>query len=231
MAAPICKRACVTYKLSEGNSMIYYYVYLNSTKVDSLFSQLQGEVVTEKKERSEKGLKGTGKLGLEIGSILAKLGIGKGTGEAEVGSNYSKILEVSLTLSMENKANLLHEHYTKDRLAQVIDLNTVSEITLTDIIRSSSVQIFSGGFNYNEFPEKEVDELWSERRKDSSKLPLVKIPVFRKYFAMDQALNAWTSEDYFSTASLCQCLMTKKGILASPIAIWWHDLANDDGDG
>lgn len=210
--------------------MINYYVYLNPTKVDSLFSQLQGEVVTEKKERSEKGLKGTGKLGIELGSILAKLGIGKGTGEAEVGSNYSRILEVSSTLSIENKANLLHEHYTTDRHAQIIDLNTVSETALMDIIRSSSVQIFIGGFSYSEFPKKETDELWSERRQKNSKLPLVKIPVFRKCFAMDQALNAWTSEDYFSTAALCQCLMTKKGILASPIALWWHDLANDDSD-
>ena len=201
--------------------MIYYYVYLNPVKVDSLYSQLQGEVVIEKKERSEKGLKGTGKLGLEFGSILAMLGIGKGTGEAEVGSNYSKILEVSSTLSTENKANLMHEYYTKDRSVKVTNLDSAPEAALANIFRENSVQILVGGFSYNEFPMKDTDELWSEKRLKDSVHPLVKIPVFRKYFSMDQALNAWTSEDYFSTGALCQCLMTANGVLASPIALWW----------
>ncbi|HVF55736.1 MAG TPA: hypothetical protein VM934_06275 [Pyrinomonadaceae bacterium] len=208
--------------------MVNYYVYLNPTKVDSLFSQLKGEVVTEKKERSERGLEGTGKLGLEIGSILAMIGIGKGTGEVEVGSNYSKILEVSSTLSPENKANLLHEYYIKQRRVKAIALTSVTETSLTNSIESSSIQIITGGFSYHEFPKKDTDELWSERKQKDSKLPLVKIPVFREHLSKDQALNAWTDEDYFPIVALCQCLLTKKGILASPITIWWPDMTEGE---
>lgn len=97
------------------------YVYLNGGKVDSLFAQLNGNVINEKKEIVQKGVKGLGKLGVEIGGILAKLGLAKGTAEAELSSDYSKILEITTTLSVENKLDVLQEYSrSHGQLADVV---------------------------------------------------------------------------------------------------------------
>jgi hypothetical protein len=86
------------------------YMYVNPGKIESLFAQLNGRVVTERKEIVEKGVKGAGKLGVEVGGILAKLGLAKGVAEGELGADYSKILEITTSLSLDNKLDVLEEY-------------------------------------------------------------------------------------------------------------------------
>src|ERR1044072_7098690 len=96
--------------------------YINQTKVESFFSQIKGHLVNERKEKTEKGIKGAGKLGFEIGSILAKLGIGAGKSEGEVSSNYAKATETSSSLSTSNMFESIIAYHQERKSIAYIDL-------------------------------------------------------------------------------------------------------------
>lgn len=125
---------------------MYDYSYLNPVKVESLFAQLNGHVINERKERTEKGVKGVGKLGVEIGSTLAKLGLAKGTAEGKLSSDYSKILEITTTLSLENKLNVVQTYNDNYHRIARVDLSSVDYSELSSSIRASDFQILRGVF-------------------------------------------------------------------------------------
>jgi hypothetical protein len=56
-----------------------------------------------RKETTSRGAGGTGRVGIELGGILAALGLVKATAGAEVRTDYEKILEITSSLSTENR--------------------------------------------------------------------------------------------------------------------------------
>ena len=100
---------CASTPSSGGrfDSELLDYWYRNDQKVESLFAQLNGRIETERKETVSKGSERSGKLGIEIGSILAFLGLGKANAEASLQISHDKILEITSALSIENKAAVL----------------------------------------------------------------------------------------------------------------------------
>jgi hypothetical protein len=87
----------------EETDQITYFWYFNQEKIDSLLSQLNGRLETERTEETSKGLDGKVSASAEVGGILAALGIGKLTAAGEKSKTASKVLSVTATLSPANK--------------------------------------------------------------------------------------------------------------------------------
>jgi hypothetical protein len=123
------------------------YCYINPVRVDSFFSQLNGSLIKEQKERAQKGLKGTGKMALEFGSILAKLGLGKAGGEAQVSSDYAKISETISALSVANRIDFVLEfHDTRKSLAVIKLEEHVDTYAVQSLLAGVDLAIFQGEF-------------------------------------------------------------------------------------
>jgi len=140
------------------------YAYLNPIKVESLFAQLNGHIVNERKERTEKGIKGSGKFGIELGNILATLGLAKATTDGELSSDYSKILEITTTLSIENKLDVFQAYVNKHRQIANIDSSLSKHSEICASIRSTDFQTIKGVFDLsiNNLTNAQVDRLVAE---------------------------------------------------------------------
>lgn len=225
---------------------IYEYCYLNASKIDSFSSQLNGYIIEEKKERTQKGVKGVGKLGVKIGSILAMLGLAEATAKGELSSDYSKILEVTTTLSFENKLSLFKMYCDREQQIAEINLSSTDYPNLSQKIASSEFQILTDFFNlyldklpiekarevllealdYEKSKEKvkpkyKSAELLSQTMHADIKQPLVRVPFFLKFLLPNQVFILRTHRNRNLPLSVfAKCIVESKFILANPIAIW-----------
>ena len=127
-------------------SIMHSFIYLNRAKVESFFAQLNGYVIKEQKEQRTKGITGTGRVGAELGSILAKLGLAKGSAELELATDYSKMLEITTTLSIENKLFVLLAHLKNQKKVTEIDISPWSDPRIVIQEKNTEFQIVNGAF-------------------------------------------------------------------------------------
>jgi hypothetical protein len=123
------------------------YCYINPVRVDSYFSQINGSLIQEKKSRVEKGAKGMGNVGIEIGSILSKLGLGKAHGNTELSADYNHISEMTTSLTVENKVKVILEYHKNRGVLSSINLG---EVSIPNVIKThignAELNVFRGGF-------------------------------------------------------------------------------------
>ena len=195
----------------------YDFWYINSQKVDSLFAQLQGYVESEWKQQTSKGSSATGKAALQLGSILATLGLGKASLEGEIKGDYSKLLEVTRSLADVNKIHVLLEYQRKnDSLAQVrLQSSTREEVIAS--LKQSPFALVMGYFNYD-------DRLM---KSDPVSAVPAQVPTLEGNVLLNQAINAMSEEDYFGHNIFATTVPRPEYLLINPIAIWfahaWED--------
>ena len=202
----------------QFDSKLLDYWYRNDQKVESLFAQLNGRIETERKETVSKGSQRSGNLGIEIGSILAFLGLGKGNAEATLQTTNDKILEITSALSIENKAAVLMTYLRRSGELGAVALFGGERSGVTQGVKRHRFSVISGGFVYIE--DEKRPELQSALRADDGRA-LVRVPLLNDHHLLNQAVNALSEEDIFPHEVFCQCLIRPGWILANPIAIWF----------
>jgi hypothetical protein len=196
--------------------------YQNPQKIEALFSELNGRIETEHKETVEKGAGGTGTVGVEIGSLLAALGLAKGKAEAEVRADYKKILETTTSLSIENKIGLLLHYFQREQLLATVPLADADPVTVTRAATACRFTVLTSGFTLT---DNEKSELLSALRSPKTGEPLIRIPLLGANYLQNQAVNVLDAEEVFDHEVFCTCIARQGWVLANPIAIWfpYHD--------
>jgi len=207
---------------------LFDFWYQNEHKVDALFSGLSGRLETERKESVSKGVGGTGKLGLELGGLLAAIGLAKGTAEGELRSDYEKILEVTSSLSIENKIGLLLAHLREQGELAELEVDRLSADALVAGIRGSRFQLLLGEYVWFTDGDERY-ELRSSRQREDGEGPLVRVPLLADNMTPNQAtqvmfwdegdgkVEAWPHEVF------AHCIVRDGWVLANPVAIWLPD--------
>jgi hypothetical protein len=196
--------------------------YQNEHKIDALFSGLNGRIETERKESVSKGVGGTGRLGFELGGLLAAVGLAKGKVEGELRSDYAKILEVTTSLSIENKIGLLLAFFTTEGELSELEL-AGGEDELLQAIRKSRFQLLLGRFDYVATGDDRY-ELQSERRNAVGDA-LIRVPLLNDNMTPNQATQIvfWEEGEAWPHEVFARCIVRPNWVLANPIAIWLPD--------
>jgi hypothetical protein len=197
--------------------------YLNEERVDSLFSQLDGRLESERKDTVSKGVGGTGRLGFEVGSILAAIGLAKGKAEGELRSDYERIREVTSSLSVENKINVLLNHYLQEDSIARVDLIRCSPDEVLKQTASKRLQILAGGFIWHD-QDAERAELWSHAT--SLDVPLITVPLLKQNIPAQQG-PFFDEPGVMAHEVFCASLLRRERVLVRPIAIWFPDVDPD----
>ena len=195
--------------------------YQNGGKIDSFISQLNGRIEGERKETVSKTVGGSGKLGFEIGGLLAALGLAKAKAEGELHGEYGKILEVTTSLSADNKVLLMLSFLEQQGQLAPVQLFDVEPAELLAAARRARFQLFMGGFTYLAGADGKA-ELRSVLAHDGE--PLVRVPLLAEHFLPSQTINAVDGGDVFPHHVLCTSMPRVGWLLASPIAIWFPDV-------
>lgn len=227
---------------------IYDYCYINPSRVDSFYSQVNGSLVKEQKEQSQKGAKGVGKVGVELGNILAKLGLAKATGSAQFEGDYSHVHETISSLSIENKINVIRETFTACGLVSTVSIDdrvTAEELLAT--IRDSGLHLFFGTFKmiiddasddevraavfaamrsrYYESPQPrplvhKKATLVSKATAATSAVPIVQVPLFLEHMVPNQAFVAY-GHGFMPLTVLGLTLLSSEHFVVNPLAVWF----------
>lgn len=202
--------------------------YCNEEKVEALHSQLNGRLETERKETVSRGGGKTGRLGLKIGSLLAALGLAGADVEGEVRSDYERILEVTTSLTAENKAALLLAYLRTREELLALELFEGSPADLLRAASGSRFGIVSGLFRYVEVRE-EAAELRSVVRVADADEPVCRVPLTISHFNSNQAINVFAYDDSepWPHEVFAELIVRPGWILANPIAAW---LPHVDGE-
>jgi hypothetical protein len=198
--------------------------YLNRERIDSLFSQLNGRLETERKETVSKGVGGTGKLGFEIGNILALVGLAKGSAEAEVRSDYESIREVTSSLSMENKVIVLLNYFRRADMLVKVHLAAGDPNQTVRQIASRRFQLLAGWLNWQDTGDGRSELLSHALTADGS--PLVRIPLLETNILQQQG-PFYDEPGGMPHLTFCACLVRGSRVLVRPIAIWFPDVDQD----
>ncbi len=201
-------------------SELLIFWYRNDAKIDALYSQLAGRVIEEQKETVSKGVGGTGKLGFELGSLLAILGLAKGKAEGELHSDYETILEITSGLSVENKTALLLAHLRQEEQLAHVELFSNNLDEVLGAITKARFQVISGSFTYSTEEDAKRGELRSTLRDPGGSGSFVRVPLLLDLQTPNQAINAFDDEDPFPHEIFCESIVRRGWILANPIAIW-----------
>jgi hypothetical protein len=208
----------------ERTRQIWYFWYFNQDKIDSLFSQLNGRLETERTEEKSKSLDGKVSASAEVGGILASLGIGKITAGGEAGKTASKVLSVTATLSPANKTLVLIEYLQRAGQLAVAPITDADEASVVNEVASRPFQLILGTFD-----KKQVNAdravLRSERRSSAGG-PMVEVPLLCQNELKDQF---WVDEgEYIAMGVFAQVFVRPGKLVASPIASWYGPQGPDD---
>lgn len=150
---------------------IHYYLFLNEERLDSLFSQIYGKFLIEWKDHKGKGKKTSGKLKIELGSLLAKFGIGKLSGDANAELDYRDFAETLNRFTPENKASLIMRFYDEKGLLRLLSLDELdkekTEPENTILLISNFYIKKLGGKDFDD--DNERKEFFSQFRKSIGK--------------------------------------------------------------
>jgi hypothetical protein len=208
----------------EGTGGIWYFWYFNQDKIDSLFSQLNGRLETERTEEKSKSLDGKVSASAEVGGILAALGIGKIAASGEAGKTASKVLSVTTTLSPANKTLVLIEYLQRAGQLAVVRVSDAEEAALVKEVASRPFQLLLATFD-----KKHVDArramLRSERRSSAGG-PMVEVPLLYQNEINDQF--GVDEGEYIAMGVLAQVFVRPGKLVASPVAIWYGTQSPDD---
>jgi hypothetical protein len=200
--------------------------YRNDHKVDSLFSQLVGRLETERKETASKAHGTTGKVGLDLGGILAKLGLAKVSAEGELRADRENILEITSSLSMDNKMAVLLSALEERGQLDRIRLFEQPVQAIVEAMRPKHFQVLSGWFWPIGGENSERSEIASDIQRPDGNGPLIRVPLLRKFFLPIQNMPGTPDDEYdegipFAHEVFCSCTLRPGWILASPVAIWF----------
>jgi hypothetical protein len=203
----------------------YDFIYLSRDRIESWFSQLNGEVIKESKSTTSKGGEVTGKVGIEIGNLLAKLGLAKANANGEGKANYSTLLETTKTLSLENKVIILKNYLMDNGQIREINLSTAEHNRIAKDINSSKYQILTGDFVQEDISFDR--QLYKSILKNGSGYPLVEIPIIIPFTQNHQRLSFTSSAQGFDPmevsmkiSAMVQCIERDGKFIATPLAIW-----------
>jgi hypothetical protein len=206
------------------------YWYQNERKIDALFSDLNGRVEKERKETASKAGGGTGKVGAELGGLLAVLGLAKATVNGEVRADYEKILETTSSLSVENKIGLLLAFLKKQgELTDVFLDAHETEDMLAQAVTATRFQLIMGEFVFVRSGERV--EIQSARTDVRTGKPFVRVPLLDENMVPNQGTQVfWADEgeapEPWPQEMFCRCTPRQGWLLANPIAIWLPDAAD-----
>jgi hypothetical protein len=208
----------------------YDLAYVDKTKIERLFSKLSSEIIAERNDRSEKGT-GVGPLGLELESILAKLGLGT-TAARELNSDYPSIMEIMSNVSIANKLNAVLIHGENHGRVARADLAAVDYSQLVASANATEFQILTGVFHplidaqypVVGYPTHGNGELLSET-KAGTKESLVRVPLLWDHLWPNQLFFHYLRARARSGEGLRLCISgssaaTEQSIVLDPMAIW-----------
>lgn len=202
-------------------SQIVYCWYANVPKLDSLLSQIQGRLETERTEETSKGVDGKGSVSAEVGGILASLGLAKLTGGVELSGSVSKVLAVTTTLSPENKALVLAEYLQRAGQLAVSSLETQSEQELVQGAARSPFHLVQGLFERS-WPTAERGVLRSQMQSSRGG-PVLEVPLLLDNMRPDQ--NTPDDGDFVGHGVLGQMVARPGRLTLSPIAVWFANVS------
>lgn len=200
----------------QETGQIRYFWYSNEEKIDSLFSQINGRLETERTEETSKARGGKVSASAEVGGILAALGIGKFTAAGEGTTSASKMLSVTATLSPANKVVVLIEYLQRVGQLAVVPVNDIDEKGVLNEIAGRPFQVLNGTFDMKQVDAKR-DILRSERRNGAGR-PMIQVPL------LDQNAGGqfrMAEEEYVANGVFAQILVQPGRFVASPIAVWY----------
>jgi hypothetical protein len=206
----------------ERTGQIWYFWYFNKDKIDSLFSQLNGRLETERTEEKSKSLDGKVSASAEVGGILASLGIGKLAAAGEAQKTASQVLSVTATLSPANKTLVLIEYLQRVSQLAVVRINDAEETSVVNEVTGRPFQLLLGTFDRKDNVDAKRAVLRSERRSGAGG-PMVEVPLLYQNELNDQF---WVDEEeYVAMGVFAQVFVRPGKFVASPIAIWYATLS------
>ena len=197
----------------------YDFWYINVRKVEGFLSQITGRLEQEQREGTTKQVGGTVHLGVEIGKILAALGLASANASAEVRGDYSRVVEVTTSLTVDNKVILLAEYLNRAGQLARVEVGQTPAAQVARTVTEHPFQILAGQFDYAEGDKNDQAELRSKATTGKGD-PVVRVPLLLGNMTMNQAVNA-LGEDFFPHNVLCRCMIRPNYVLANPIAVWF----------
>jgi hypothetical protein len=190
--------------LTEINQITYFW-YLNAAKVNSMFSQINGRLETERTEEKSKALDGKVSAAVEVGGLLAKLGIGKLDIGGEVSKAAGTVLSVTSTLSPENKVVLLMEYLQRANQLAILPVDEIDEDAVLARVAERPFEIMHGGFDLTDEEPNVKTRLASSEARNSKGDALIEVPLLLGSMLPDQITDSATSEgDFFPNAVFAQ---------------------------
>lgn len=190
------------------------YWYLNREYIDSLYSQIQGKLVTEERESKSKEKKSIAAGRISLGSILSALGLGDITGELSAEASEGGALELTSYLTAENKVNILFEYYDANKILGRVS-GEINGTALESAMLGEAIYLH-GNFSLADFSAKplatpeerrrfidsrsllgeEITELRQNRERGACFVGefngrKVIIPFFFSSFSMNSRVGAW----------------------------------------
>jgi hypothetical protein len=206
---------------------ITYFWYLNAAKVDSMFSQINGRLETESTEEKSKALDGKVSTAVEVGGLLARLGIGKLDIGGEVSKAAGTVLSVTSTLSPANKVYLLMEYLQRANQLAVLAVDEIDEKAVLTRIAERPFQILHGRFDSSwGITEREPDppkiRMASSEARNSKGKALIEVPLLPGSMLPDQIIyDVKMAGGFYPNAMFAQVFVRPGRFVASPIAAWW----------
>jgi hypothetical protein len=214
--------------LTETDQITYFW-YLNAAKVDSMFSQINGRLETERTEEKSKALDGKVSTAVEVGGLLAKLGIGKLDIGGEVSKTAGRVLSVTSTLSPENKVVVLMEYVQRANQLAVLPVDEIDENAVITRVVGRPFQVLHGRFDLTDEEPNLKTRLASSEARNSKGEALIEVPLLLGSMLPDQITHSATSEgDFFPNALFAQIFVRPGRFVASPIAAWWPNVSPED---
>lgn len=215
-------------ELLVNSDQITYFWYLNVAKVDSMFSQVNGRLETERTEEKSKSLDGKVSAAVEVGGLLAKLGIGKVDAGGELSKAAGTVLSITSTLSPQNKVVVLMEYLQRAGQLTVLRVDDLDEQATLARIAERPFQILHGKFDLTDEQPNLRTRLSSSEARNSRGRAMIEVPVLLGSMLPDQITDSATSEgDFWPMAFLVQVFVRPGKLIASPIAAWWPFVSPD----
>jgi len=213
----------------EDTGQITYFWYLNAAKVDSMFSQLNGRLETERTEEKSKSLDGKVSTAIEVGGLLARLGIGKVDLGGELSKAAGSVLSITSTLSPQNKAVVLMEYLQHASQLTVLRVDGLDEQATLAGIAERPFQILHGKFDLTDEQPTLRTRLSSSEARNSRGGAMIEVPMLLGSMLPDQITDSATSEgDFWPMAFFVQMFVRPGKLMASPIAAWWPFVSPDE---
>jgi hypothetical protein len=216
-------------EMLENTDQITYFWYLNVAKVDSMFSQVNGRLETERTEEKSKSLDGKISTAIEVGGLLAKLGIGKVDVGGELSKAAGNVLSITSTLSPQNKVVVLMEYLQRANQLTVLRVDGLDEQATLARIAERPFQILHGKFDLTDEQPNLRTRLSSSEARNSRGGAMIEVPVLLESMLPDQITYSATSEgDFWPMAFFVQVFVRPGKLIASPIAAWWPVVSPDE---